>query len=84
MSETFKSKVVIVNFHGSVILPYRIKAKRCMSIMLWFGLMFDKGQKQSSTLSCDSSYKLMVCCMNECKTVMPMLFPGRRVHCRVV
>ena len=31
-----------------------------MSIMLWvtsrFGLMFDKGQKQSSTLSCDSSY----------------------------
>ena len=56
MSETFKSKVVIVNFHGSVILPYRIKAKRCMSIMLWFGLMFDKGQKQSSTLSCDSSY----------------------------
>ena len=31
-----------------------------MSIMLWvtgrFGLMFDKGQKQSSTLSCDNSY----------------------------
>ena len=31
-----------------------------MSIMLWllvgFGLMLDKGQKQSSTLSCDSSY----------------------------
>ena len=31
-----------------------------MSIMLWvtgrFGLMFDKDQKQSSTLSCDSSY----------------------------
>ena len=25
----------IVNFHGSVILPCRIKAKRCMSIMLW-------------------------------------------------
>ena len=25
----------IDNFHGSVILPYRIKAKRCMSIMLW-------------------------------------------------
>ena len=35
MSETFKSLVVIVNLHGSVILPYCIKAKRCMSIMLW-------------------------------------------------
>ena len=34
-SETFKSLVVIVNFHGSVILPYCIKAKRCMGIMLW-------------------------------------------------
>ena len=31
----FKSKVVIVNFHGSVVLPYCIKAKRCMSITLW-------------------------------------------------
>ena len=27
--------IVIVNFHGSVILPYCIKTKRCMSIMLW-------------------------------------------------
>ena len=26
---------IIVNFHGSVILPYCIKTKRCMSIMLW-------------------------------------------------
>ena len=26
--------VAIVNFHGSLILPYCIKAKRCMSIML--------------------------------------------------
>ena len=26
--ETLKSKVVIVNFHGSVILPYCIKAKK--------------------------------------------------------
>ena len=25
-------------------------------ILVRFGLMFDKGQKQSSTLSCDSSY----------------------------
>ena len=34
-----------------------------------FGLMFDKGQKQSSTLSCDSSYfcfvlKGICLCMN--------------------
>ena len=39
-----------------------------MSIMLWvtvgFGLMFDKGQKQSSTLSCDSSYSLLKMCIN--------------------
>ena len=35
MSETFKSLVVIVNFHCSMVLPYCIKAKRCMSIMLW-------------------------------------------------
>ena len=34
MSETFKSEVVIVNFHGSVILPYCIKAERCMGIKL--------------------------------------------------
>ena len=33
--ETFKSLVVIVNFHVSMILPYCIKAKRCMNIMLW-------------------------------------------------
>ena len=26
-------------------------------LLVGFGLMFDKGQKQSSTLSCDSSYK---------------------------
>ena len=43
-----------------MILPYCIKAKRCVSIMLGvtggFGLMFDKGQKQSSKLSCDNSY----------------------------
>ena len=25
-------------------------------LLVGFGLMFDKGQKQSSTLSCDSSY----------------------------
>ena len=25
-------------------------------LLIGFGLMFDKGQKQSSTLSCDSSY----------------------------
>ena len=35
MSETFKPLVVIVKSHGSVILPYSIKAKMCMSIMLW-------------------------------------------------
>ena len=27
-------------------------------LLVRFGLMFDKGQKQSSTLSCDSSYFL--------------------------
>ena len=27
-----------------------------------FGLMFDKGQKQSSTLSCDSSYHSVSLC----------------------
>ena len=25
-------------------------------LLVGFGIMFDKGQKQSSTLSCDSSY----------------------------
>ena len=25
----------MVNFHGSMVLPYYIKAMRCMSIMLW-------------------------------------------------
>ena len=28
-------------------------------LLVGFGLMFDKGQKQSSTLSCDSSYCLL-------------------------
>ena len=28
-------EIGIVKCHGSVILPYIIKAKRCMSIMLW-------------------------------------------------
>ena len=29
-------------------------------LLVGFGLMFDKGQKQSSTLSCDSSYYNLV------------------------
>ena len=29
-------------------------------LLVGFGLMFDKGQKQSSTLSCDSSYFLVI------------------------
>ena len=29
-------------------------------LLVRFGLMFDKGQKQSSTLSCDSSYSIWV------------------------
>ena len=57
MSETFKSLVVIVNFHGSMVLPYCIKAKRCMSIMLWVtGQLWPNVCQRSSTLSCDSSY----------------------------
>ena len=28
-------------------------------LLVGFGLMFDKGRKQSSTLSCDSSYLMM-------------------------
>ena len=28
-------------------------------LLVGFGLMFDKGQKQSSTLSCDSSYSVL-------------------------
>ena len=34
-----------------------------LGLPVGFGLMFDKGQKQSSTLSCDSSYYLF--CLSE-------------------
>ena len=52
-------------FHGSVILPCVLaisdfallhQGKKMYGLLVGFGLMFDKGQKQSSTLSCDSSY----------------------------
>ena len=53
MSETSKSYVVIINFHGSVILPYCIKAKRCMGY--WSGLALCLTKVRSSRARCPAT-----------------------------
>ena len=51
--------IVIVNFHGSVILPYCIKAKRCMGY--WSGLALCLTKVRSSRARCPSTALIFIC-----------------------
>ena len=50
-------------------------------LLVGFGLMFDKGQKQSSTLSCDSSYFLSRLLIFPCSSSYEYLRKGHEESC---
>ena len=58
MKETFTSEVVIVNFHGSVILPYCSRAKKMYehnALGYWSGLALCLTKVRSSRARCPAT-----------------------------